>query len=107
MPENDGVIISCSKIGQKENGKLDIKTITSTFIIKHREGMPAKALDPNRALVEVGNIFAFMHSPLAEMSYFNDIDERNDTIEQRMATKVNETKLTFFWDTVFSLFLEF
>jgi hypothetical protein len=51
-PENEGVVISCSKIRQKENGKLDVKTITSTFVIKHREGMPAKALDPNRALVD-------------------------------------------------------
>jgi hypothetical protein len=34
-------------------------------------------------------------------------DERKDTIEQRMATEVNETKLTFFWNAVFSLFLEF
>jgi hypothetical protein len=73
--ENEGIIISCSKIHQKENGKLDVKTITSTFVIKHREGMLAKALDPNRALVEVGNIFSFMHSPLAETSYFNNIHE--------------------------------
>jgi hypothetical protein len=51
-PENEGVVISCSKICQKENGKLDVKTITSTIVIKHREGMPAKALDPNRALVD-------------------------------------------------------
>ena len=50
-PENEGVVISCSKIRQKENGKLDVKSITSTFVIKQREGMPAKALDPNRALV--------------------------------------------------------
>jgi hypothetical protein len=74
-PENEDVVISCSKIHQKENGKLDIKMITSTFVIKHREGMPAKALDLNRALVKVGTIFSFMHSPLAEMSYFNNIHE--------------------------------
>jgi hypothetical protein len=43
--------------------------------------MPAKALDPNRALIKVGKVFSFMHSPLAETSYFNDIDERKDTIE--------------------------
>jgi hypothetical protein len=75
VPENEGVIISCSKIRQKENGKLDVKMITSTFIIKHREGILAKALDPSRALVKVGNIFSFMHSPLAETSYFNNIHE--------------------------------
>jgi hypothetical protein len=75
MSENEGVVISCSKIRQKENGKLDVKTITSTFIMKHREGMPAKALDPNRALVKVGNVFSYMHSPLAETSYFNNINE--------------------------------
>jgi hypothetical protein len=68
MPENEGVVISCSKIRKKENGKLEVKTITSTFVIKQREGVPAKALDPNRALVEVGNVFSFMHSPLAETS---------------------------------------
>jgi hypothetical protein len=32
-PENEGVVISCSKIHQKENGKLDVKGITSTFVI--------------------------------------------------------------------------
>ncbi len=61
MQENKGIVISCSKICHKENRKLDVKMITSTFVIKHREGMPVKALDPNRALVEVGNVFSFMH----------------------------------------------
>jgi hypothetical protein len=46
-PENEGIVISCSKIRQKENGKLDVKTITSTFVIKHREGMPAIRLQMN------------------------------------------------------------
>ena len=74
-PENEGVVISCSKIRQKENGMLDVKTITSTFVIRHQAGMPAKALDPTRALVEVGNVFSFLHAPLVETSLFNDILE--------------------------------
>jgi hypothetical protein len=74
-PENEGVVISCSKIWQRENGKLDVKTITSTFVLRHRESMPVQASNPNRALVEVGNVFSFMHGPLAETSYFNDIHE--------------------------------
>ena len=52
-----------------------MKTITSTFIIKHRGGMLVKALDPTMALVEVDSIFSFMHGPLAETSYFNNIQE--------------------------------
>jgi hypothetical protein len=74
-PENEGVVISCSKIQKKKNGMLDVKTITSTFIIRHQAGMPAKALDPTRALVEVGNFFSFLHAPLVETSLFNDILE--------------------------------
>jgi hypothetical protein len=74
-PENEGVVISCSKIRQKKNGMLDVKTITSTFVIRHQAGMPAKALDPTRALVEVGNVFSFLHAPLVETSLFNDILE--------------------------------
>ncbi len=75
MPKNEGIVISCSKIRQKENGKLDVKTITSTFVLRHRDGMPVVALNPNRALVKVGNLFSFMHGPLAETSYFNDVHE--------------------------------
>ena len=37
--------------------------------------MPAKALDPTRALVEVGNFFSFLNAPLVETSLFNDILE--------------------------------
>jgi hypothetical protein len=74
-PENEGVVISCSKIWQKRNGMLDVKTITSTFIIRHQAGMPAEALYPTRALVEVGNFFSFLHAPLVETSLFNDILE--------------------------------
>ena len=54
---------------------LDMKMITSTFIIRHQVGMPAKALYPTRALVEVGNFFSFLHAPLFETSLFSDILE--------------------------------
>lgn len=71
---NEGIVISCTKIQRNdEDGKFEKKTITSTFVLSHKVGTPIEVLDQDRALSEVGNIFAFLHGPIVVPSNPNNL----------------------------------
>ena len=66
---------SVLKVGTQErlnkNGKLSSRTVISTFVIStNSDGM--HVLDMERALKEVANVFAYMHSPIAKTSHCNN-----------------------------------
>lgn len=66
---NEAIAISCTKIKKNENGKLNIATVTSTFVLRHNEdGRQTEVLDPERSLEEVGSVFSFMHHPIVVAS---------------------------------------
>lgn len=67
--DNEGIVISCSKIRKMKNGNVDRQSITSTFVLHHRGvNMPIEVLDHVNALEEIGKVFGFLHEPIAKTS---------------------------------------
>lgn len=72
---NRGIAICCYKVGKSKDGDfLDVESATATFVLTTEKVGNVECqrvlgeMDP--VLDQVGNVFSFMHDPIAKMSHF-------------------------------------
>jgi hypothetical protein len=67
--DNEGIAISCYKV-TKNGATFSVGHSTATFLLLNsgRTNEAVKVFNQNRALDEVGRVFAYMHSPIAKAS---------------------------------------
>ncbi len=71
--DNEDIAISCTKMHLNVNtDQLVAKTITSTFVITTDDKGMFDVLDTERALKEVGNVFAYMRSLITKTNERNN-----------------------------------
>ena len=69
--DHEGIAISCFKIRKKGHGEgFTVGHNTATFVLMNskRENEAVKVFDQDRAMEEVGTLFAYMHTPIAKAS---------------------------------------
>lgn len=65
--QHQGVVLSCSKVDLNSAGKLRSRTVTSTIMLRRykvKSKEVYEAIDHMKALVEVGDFFAYLHHPI-------------------------------------------